>query len=173
MFSTIAVLSIVLLLYLWITPNVRVSQTRELARYEKVEDAAYKKIEDPASPIGIVREFRFQLALYRDQLKKSALEITLSFIDVLAGLLLLVVAGYFSRKKVENGGFYALAILAVSHFRCQAKRDDGASGGSRRTRVYSGRAALFLYFRLVRLIFCIRNRQKMIERPLKSMVRSW
>lgn len=247
LFSAIAVLSIVLLLYLWITPNVSVSQTRELTGYEKVEDAVYEKIEDPASPIGTVREFRFQLtdeiqqdttlmfkfshqyadvylgeenvyslrmseelsmirtpgtnwamiplyredagkevrvvlmpvyeqyqdqktefligsklALYRDQLKKSALEIALSLINVLVGLLLLGVAVYFSRKKLENGGFYALAILAVVLGLWNFTQTDFAPF------ILREKGTFVYYVSLVLLMICVLPLIKSVRRPKKN-----
>lgn len=55
-----------------------------------------------------------KLAVYKVQFAKSILAMILSAIDILAGLFLLCIALYFSLKKTESEGFYALAFLAIS-----------------------------------------------------------
>lgn len=51
----------VLLLYLAVTPNVEVRQSRRAEGYEAVEEVAYREVEDASAPTGMVREFRFVL----------------------------------------------------------------------------------------------------------------
>lgn len=55
-----------------------------------------------------------ELAIYRAQFMKSLPEMSLSLINIAAGLVLLWTALYLSIKKTEGGGFYALALLAIS-----------------------------------------------------------
>lgn len=55
-----------------------------------------------------------KLAVYKAQFAKSILAMFVSSMDILAGLFLLCVALYFSAKKSECDGFYALSFLAIS-----------------------------------------------------------
>ena len=55
-----------------------------------------------------------KLAVYTEQLVKSLPEMILSFVDVLAGLLMLAAAVYFSVKKEQGSVFYSLGLLAIS-----------------------------------------------------------
>lgn len=61
LFSLLGVLITILLVYLWVTPNVSVEENREMRGYEVVGDVSYQEMENPESPTGKVREFCFLL----------------------------------------------------------------------------------------------------------------
>lgn len=195
-FAAVAVLTLFLLIYLWVSPNVETVQTRDTSGYVTVEQVDYSESQEPE---GLVRRFRFRLddeivydttlmfryhhqeadvyldgelvycmhrpqdmtmvrtlgghwamiplyredvgkevlvelrpiygdyqeqemyfligsklSLYTDQLLNALPEILLCVANVFAGLLLLFIAGYFTIKKQNSGGLYALGTLAIS-----------------------------------------------------------
>ncbi len=198
LFAAMGCLMAGLLLYLWVTPNIELQESRRTAGFETVENVRCQRLELPDAPTGTVWEYRFTLdrdmerdatlaflfshqsaevwlgdeavyslrvsdalvpirtpgsnwamiplcredggkevrvrltpvyrnypggatfligsglAIYRAQLRAALPAMTLSLIDVLAGLLLLAAAVYFSVKRERGAGFYALALLAIS-----------------------------------------------------------
>lgn len=196
LFTAVGALTCILLLYLYLVPNVEMFEARDVSGYRTIDSVAYSEAQDDG---GLVRQFRFtlddeiaydttlifyfnhqnavvyldgemvyslhaakemrivrtiggqwamiplfredvgkevlvelrpvyadyqnqnvefligsKLSVYVDELINSLPEIILCFGDVFAGLILLMVAAYFSFKKRPNRGFHSLAILAIA-----------------------------------------------------------
>lgn len=196
LFVAIALLVAVLLVYLWLTPNLEVTHSRESSGYQAAQNVAGdERLDDEGR---LVRQFRFSLdevvydttlsfffshqnavvyldgeavyslrvsprlsiirtpgynwamiplcredagaevlveltpvyenyrsqqiefyigsryAVFTAQLLRSLPEMLLSFINILAGIILLCAAVYFSCRHVDGRGLYTLALLAVS-----------------------------------------------------------
>lgn len=196
LFTAVGALTCILLLYLYLVPNVEMFEARDVSGYRTIDSVAYSEAQDDN---GLVRQFRFtlddeiaydttlifhfnhqnavvyldgemvyslhaakemrivrtiggqwamiplfredvgkevlvelrpvyadyqnqniefligsKLSVYVDELINSLPEIILCFDDVFAGLILLMVAAYFSFKKRPNSGFHSLGILAIA-----------------------------------------------------------
>lgn len=62
LFLIIGVWIVILLVYLWMTPNIDFRQSRVQQGYKIVEDVFYQELKSLDTPIGIDREFRFILS---------------------------------------------------------------------------------------------------------------
>lgn len=244
LYGLMGALMAVLLIYLLMTPNIEVYQSRELEGYETVTGVSCQKKEDPSAAAGVIREFSFflddqvthdstlvfefshqnakvyldgeqvyslstareltmvktpganwamiplyredmgkevrvvlepvyknyqdqkieffigsRLAIYTAQFAQSLPEMVLSLIDILAGLILLCVALYFSVKKARGSGFYSLALLAISLGLWNFTQTDFAPF------LLSGKTIFIYYISLTMLMVCVVPLNRSAEAP--------
>lgn len=105
-------------------------------------------------------------AICEKQLLRSLPELLLSFVNILAGLVLLLAAVYFSCKHVQGQGLYALALLAISLGLWNFTQTRFAPI------LLEGKTTFLYYISLTMLMVCILPLLQSIRKPEKKCLQT-